>query len=134
MVKYKMKKVINISIIFTIFYSIYFSSDSYANSNEIENYVPLEVTVSTFQKTYKTNEVVQWNIKIVGGSLNGPNFDIMFRDSKGNRYTMYNIKSYSTSVNLDYTDPGTVTAYVTVHGGDKSATDSHTIKISDYEN
>lgn len=66
MVKYKMKKVINISTIFTIFFSIYFSSDSYANSNEIENYVPLEVTVSTFQKTYKTNEVVQWNIKIVG--------------------------------------------------------------------
>lgn len=90
---------------------------------------PLEVSLSTESSSYPNTEVVRWKVSISGGATTGPNFDVKFTDSKGNNVWAYDLKTYTTSFNMDYNTLGKVTGYVTVYGSGGTVTDSHTITI-----
>jgi len=99
-------------------------------SNNIANaYYPLEVSLTSQNSTYGTNEVVRWQVYISGGSTYGPDFDVYFTDSAGNSSWIRDLNKYSTTINSDYQKPGKVTANVTVYGVGGPVSDSKTITI-----
>lgn len=116
-------------LVITVFITVFavFTNTKIANASGFSTYaVPIEASLSTEKSSYDKTEVVMWEINLAGGTAN---FDIYFSDSRGNKYWINDLKSWYTSVNLDYPISGKVTAYITVYGIGKTITDSHTITI-----
>lgn len=77
-------------------------------------YRPLVVDLVPSPTKAYPNEVVKWQVLIIGGATSGPNFDITFSDSDGYVDFEFNHKDYSISFERPYQKTGTIRATVVV--------------------